>query len=181
MKCCSDPSSSSGPTSGPRPWPAPCPAPGLTPRTALASHPVASLRLQALALRATPARSLLQAPCPLRARKPGFTYKATHLTPCCLHTKGPGPQFAHCYHPEGRAGWVPASPQTDSSICLPQLSDRFTVCISFFAGSADDISQFRMQGTLQEEGASSCICEVFLQLQPGITFPQLSQHRNHGP
>lgn len=110
MKCCSDPSSSSGPTSGPRPWPAPCPAPGLTPRTALASHPVASLRLQALALRATPARSLLQAPCPLRARKPGFTYKATHLTPCCLHTKGPGPQFAHCYHPEGRAGWVPASP-----------------------------------------------------------------------
>lgn len=96
--------------------------------------------------------------------------------------------FREKIQPEGALGppqealcWVPASPQTDSSICLPQLSDRFTVCISFFAGSADDISQFRMQGTLQEEGASSCICEVFLQLQPGITFPQLSQHRNHGP
>ena len=78
--------------------------------------------------------------------------------------------------PQEALFWVPASP-LGSSICLPQVNDRFPLCISFLQGAQ---MKFPSAGSLQEEGASSCVCEVFLQLQPGITFPQLSQNRNHG-
>ena len=36
--------------------------------------------------------------------------------------------------PQEALCWVPASPRMDSSICLPQLNDRFPVCISFLQG-----------------------------------------------
>lgn len=36
--------------------------------------------------------------------------------------------------PQEALCWVPASPRVGSSICLPQVNDRFPLCISFLQG-----------------------------------------------
>lgn len=111
LKCCSDPSSSSGAhirtqalaSSLPRPRPYLQDCSGLTPN--------GSLRLQALALKATPARSLRQAPAHSEHGSLASPARQPTPSPCCLHAKGPGPPGLPIVTTQrADLAWVPASP-----------------------------------------------------------------------